>query len=294
MFAHRLVAKTFDSLAAVPPTPSLNDSDAVRRLLERHTGFTQFRIELPGAVSWWDASSRNGPVVREMALTDAVRTFVQEDRARIIEVIGAAVAEQRAFQFTARLPGKNRLRFREVFGDVKVEAGQVTEIFGIIRDIGQTVEREVLSTSRARLIQSLMEDLPTPLVVLDRDVRILACTASWARCHGLGSQSAATGKALGALVELNRAQSSAILEALGGTTARYEALYHTPGDQRPVKRQCVVMPWVGRHGIGGVMMSIGGEPIFVSRAVANRQLGLRFDAARHGRLSVALRRRCIP
>ena len=91
-------------------------------------------------------------------------------------------ASERGFRFVGRMKSKaGGVRVIETIGDVKVENDKVTELFGLARDISQTVEREAMAISRARLIRHMVEDMPVPVVVLDRALRVVGCSADWTR-----------------------------------------------------------------------------------------------------------------
>jgi PAS domain-containing protein len=140
--------------------------------------------------------------------------------------------------------------------------------------VSMRVERDALSLSRARLIRQLVEEMPVPVVVLDRALRVTACSLEWIRAYGLESREAANGRPLGKLVEVSCETTAAIIEALHGRTGHAGLSFYTEDNQR-VRRSCAVIPWqCGTDAAGGVIMVIGGgEQSFASIEVADCALG---------------------
>lgn len=280
MFAQQLTSEFFPSLSESGGDVSLNDSEIVRRLLEQHTGFAQFRVVLPMTVTWSAEAARmrgEAEGTSDTSLETAVRAYLPADRVRLVETITQAIEEKRGFRFSGRRRVGDRDTVLETIGDVKVENGKVTEIIGLTRDISAKVEREALGISRARLIRRMVEDMPVPVVVLDRALRVVACSAAWAKSHGLGGRTDALGKPVNTLITMSREMTSAIITAMGGETAKVTLPFYGADDGRQVHRACVVVPWqCGSDAAGGVLMLVGDDsPPFATLEVADRALGRR-------------------
>lgn len=278
MFTHQLVAETVPSIAERGSAGSLNDADEVRRLLEQHTGFGQFRIVLPGTVSWGPGTlglRERSALTEATTLQDVVFAYLAEDRGRVVDAIDLAIRERKGFHFNARMTVGGKVRVIETIGDVKIVDGQVTELFGLARDISKSVEGEAMATSRARLIRHLIEDIPVPVAVLDRALRVVACSADWARVYGLGKRRDALDQPLGRLVDISQETTAAIIEALNGRTAHVALWFYAGETRQRVRRQCAVIPWqCGTDSAGGVLMVIGGgEPGYANAEIADRALG---------------------
>ena len=279
MFTHQLVAETVPSIADRSPAASLNEADAVRRLLEQHTDFRQFRVVLPGTVSWAPGTlglREHNPLVDATTLKDVILAYVPQDRGRVVDAIDLAIRGRRGFHFTARMMVRGAVRVIETIGDVKLgDHGEVAELFGLARDVSRKVEGEAMATSRARLIRHLVEDIPVPVVVLDRALRVVACSADWARAYGLSRRRDALNQPLGRLVELSQDTTASIIQALGGRTAHVGLWFYSGELHQKVRRQCAVIPWqCGSESAGGVLMVIGGgEPSYASADIADRALG---------------------
>ncbi|HVY50305.1 MAG TPA: hypothetical protein VHA07_01965, partial [Devosia sp.] len=97
MFRHQLVSETRPSIGALAGLESLNEVDVVRRLLEQHTGFRQFRVVLPGRIIWADEAGPSDLAVLASAgtLEEAVRAFEVEDRPLVLDAIEAAIREHK-------------------------------------------------------------------------------------------------------------------------------------------------------------------------------------------------------
>src|SRR5690242_12420649 len=106
MFRHQLVAETIPSVRERGSNASLNDADAALRLLEQHTGFGQFRVVLPGTVSWAPGTlglRERNPLVEATTLKDVILAYLPEDRGRVVDAIDRAIREGRGFHFNARM-----------------------------------------------------------------------------------------------------------------------------------------------------------------------------------------------
>ncbi len=301
MFTQQLISETVPTLALNHGLPSLNDCGLIRRLLEQHTGYAQFRIVLPGVVTWSAEAARirgQATEMTEISLEDAVLAYVPGDRERVVDIISEAIAEQRGFHFTARRRVGDEVKIIETIGDVKVEDGVVTEIYGVTRDVTVNVEREAMGISRARLIRRMVEGMPVPVVVLDRGLRVVACSAAWAKSYGLSGRAEALGRPINKLAMLSRDMMAAIVEAMSGRTAQIAVPFYDAREGMQVKRNCVVMPWQsGADATGGVLMLVGEEqPPYATLEIADRALGRRHALAGRdaGSAVAAVRRRCIP
>jgi PAS domain-containing protein len=280
MFTQQLTSEFFPSLGENGGGVSLNDADVVRRLLERHTGFAQFRVVLPMTVTWSaEAARMSGEAAgtSETSLESTVKAYMRADRARLVETIAQAIEEKRGFRFRGRRRFGDATRVIEIICDVKVTNGVVTELIGLTRDVSAKLQREALGISRARLIRRMVEDMPVPVVVLDRALRVVACSAAWAKSHGLGKRTDALGKPVNKLISLSREMTSAIITAMGGETAKVTLPFYGADDGRQVHRACVVVPWqCGSDAAGGVLMLVGDDsPPFATLEVADRALGRR-------------------
>lgn len=273
MFTHQLTTETVPSGPLRPEHPALNDAEEMRRMLERVTGYAEFRVTLPGTVKWSQAAPA---AERTITIGEAVLAYVPEDRGRIVDTIAAAVSEQKGFRLTARmLMPKGELRVMEIIGDVRVENNQVTEIYGLSRDITETVQREALSLSRARLIKSLVNDLPMPVAVLDRSLRLIDANDDWIRAHGLPGRERALGRPLGKLIEVCRDLASALVETLNGRSSRVSLKFYGAEDSRLIRRICAVIPWVGSGEETGGFLLVYGSPerVFATPDIADNVMG---------------------
>ncbi len=280
MFTQQLTSEFFPTLGEEAASPSLNDGEIVRRLLERHTGFAQFRVVLPMRITWSEEGARMRGIeagTSHTSLETAVRSYLPADRRRLVDTITQAIEHKRGFRFLGRRRVGNETRVLETIADLKIDNGAVTEIVGLTRDVSTKLEREALGISRARLIRRMVEDMPVPAVVLDRALRVVACSAAWAKSHGLTDRDEALGKPVNKLIQVSREMTSAIIEAMGGQTAKFTMPFYAAEDGRQVVRACVVVPWqCGSDAAGGVLMLVGEEhPPYATLEIADRALGRR-------------------
>lgn len=278
MFSQQLIAELVPSLVNSEDLPSLNDGAVMRRLLEKHTGYAQFRVVLPGTVTFSPGASRmRGEGQLEVTLQHAVLAYVPEDRPRVVELIAESIQTKQGFHFMGRRMVGDKARVIETIADVVVENGAVTEVVGYSRDVSDKLEKEAMSISRARLIRRMVEDMPVPVVVLDRGLRVVACSAAWATSHGLVERDDALGQPINKLIEVSQQVTSAIIDAMNGKTAQFEQSFYSAEDGLAVPRRVVVTSWqCGSDAAGGVLMMAGEEhPPYATLEVADRAFGRR-------------------
>ncbi len=279
MFVHQLITETVPSLFRTVHPASLNDNEAIRLLLEQSTGYTQFRVVLPGTVTWAQTTVPLRGQLSPQTITSleqAIRAYMPEDRNRIVDTLAAAIAGHQGFRITARMRRPDgRIRVVEMIGDVKVEDNRVTEIFGITRDVSELVEREALAISRARLIKTLVEEMPVPVAVLDRSLKLVGASTDWIKAYGLESVDAVLGRPLGKVIDVNRELTPALVEALNGKAARVTLKFYGAEDSRQIRRICAVLPWVGGgETSGGVLLVYGSaDRAFASPDIADNVMG---------------------
>jgi PAS domain-containing protein len=278
MLKLQLRGEISDSIAGtIRPLPVNPDIDVVA-LVEERKGYGQFRIVLPGTVLWSEkvALVHGMPGTTSVPLEAAIRLYLPEDRKLVVETLAQALGNRSGFSYVARLEiPTGRIKTVECLGDVTVVDDRVTGAFGVMRDISRGVEREAVAIGRARLIRHMVEDLPVPVVVLDRALRVVGCSAEWAKAYGLGGRSAALGQSLEHLTTVGREITAAIIEALHGETAQLGLWFYSGETGQQVRRTCVVIPWqCGADAPGGVIMVVGGgEASYASLEVADKALG---------------------
>lgn len=278
LFKQQLIAELLPPLSERRAGSSLNESEHMRELLELHTGFAQFRVVLPDVVMFSPGASRlRGENRFEVSLRDAVKAYVGADRTRLVKVMTAAVEQRKGYHFTGLRMVDGKPRVIETIADVKIEGDRVIEIVGYSRDISERLEKEALAISRARLIRHMVEDMPVPVVVLDRGLQVVACSTAWVLSHGLTRRAEALGKPLNKLIEVSHEITAAIIQAMRGKTAQFVSAGYAAEDGRPVKRSVVVTSWqCGSDATGGVLMMTGEErPPYATLEVADRALGRR-------------------
>lgn len=265
------------SIAADARPASVASDREAMALLEARKGYGQFRVELPDRVVLSErlAVTLGRPGGLEVSIEELVRLFAVADRRLVVDTLTVALASRQGFSFIARLARRSgQAKTIECFGDVRLTDGAVTGAFGVMRDISHTIERQALAISRARLIRHMVEDLPVPVVVLDRALRVVGCSAEWAKVHGLAGRQPALGRPLGGLTAVSTQMTGAIVEALGGAAAQFEQSFYSPDTGQRLARTCVVIPWQcgDDEPRGVIMVTGGGDAAFATREIADQAL----------------------
>lgn len=277
MFKPQLHAELSESVTGMARMPAVNSDGEMLHLIEAAKGIGQFRVTLPDVVAWSPraAAIHGMDDTRELPLQEAIRQYVPDDRKMVVETITQALERRSGFRYVARLKTPDgTLRTIDCIGDVVLDGERVTGAFGALRDVSVKVEKEALAIGRARLIRSLVNEMPVPVAVLDRALRVVACSREWALSHGV-TRGKALGRALTDLAEVPSDITAAIIAALGGKTVHATLPLYTSTSEHGVVRECAVIPWqCGSERADGVLMVWGvGERAYASLEIADRASG---------------------
>lgn len=271
MFDDQIAISQFPSLTISGPAPEYADRIMWLRDARFHIGHFVFRM--PDEVHWspevfeiCGLPVKHGP----LGLEDVFSVFDSDDRARLAELLAQALRGKTGYQATLRLRRPDgEVRLVETVGDVVLEDGHLTAVVGLMRDVTD-VPRPTAPMGETDRIKTVIEAMPVPAVLTDRQMRIVACSDTWCKSHGV-SRADAIGKDLVQAVE--KAPVGWALEhekVVAGKAASTERQFVNPTTGRPVRCQTTLTPWVGEDGmVQGVITVVGwSEFAFASKEVA--------------------------
>ena len=276
MFEKQLIASVADSLATHEPEPTLTDADRLLQLYEHRTGFCHWKVIFPGSVvlSRRAAEMLGLPEDRGvLPLQDMVKTYVQDDRGKLLSLIAQSLEGRRGFHCRLRVDRRDGgLRVIETVADLRIRDGKVLELFGANRDVTSKMERELQVQGRLKLNQDLVADMPAPIVVLDDRLRVVDCSLHWLKAHRILERREALGRNIVMLFPDMSAEHKAELEsALRGQTIKTRRTYVSPTTSQPVSFSTVISPWyLGDRKVGGITIATGWAEIAVTRAPLSR------------------------
>ncbi len=278
MFEKQLIATVAESLAQQQPEPMLTDADRLLQLYEHRTGYYHWKVIFPGSVV---LSRRAGEVLglatdlSTLPLQDMVKAFVAEDRGKLLSLIAQSLEGRRGFHCRLRVDRHDGsgLRMVETVADLRVRDGKVLEMFGAVRDVTAKMEQELQIQSRLKLNQTLVGDMPAPVVVLDDKLRVMDCSLHWMKAHRIVARRDALGRNIVMLFPDMSSEHKAELEsALRGQTVKTRRTYISPTTNQPVAFQTIISPWyLADRKVGGITIATGWSEIAVTRAPLARQ-----------------------
>lgn len=271
MLTKLLIATASDSLAQVDPELSITDPERALQLYEQRTGYGQWKVIFPGSVVLSDkvALLLGLPVGREaLPLQDMVKAYHQEDRGKLLTLIAQSLEGRRGFHCRLRVDRHDgQVRMVETIADLRMRDGKVVELFGATRDATLDAERELQVQGRLKLVQDLVADLPSPIVVVDDKLRVLDCSIHWLKAHRFIERREVVGKTLGQLFpDLTQEMKDEHERALKGQTVKTKRTFISPTSNAPVAFNTILSPWyLGDKKVGGITIAVGWSEIAIAK-----------------------------
>lgn len=168
-------------------------SDQLLKLAMRADPFGTFRLNVAKQEVWWSPNvfkihgllPKEGPV----DVATAIGAYHPSDAISVGLLIDHAIENRKGFDFILRLNrADGKLRFVQAVAAVEANrAGEVTNVFGIFRDITDRISEKRVSEMNRQLVRSIIANSPAPLIVVDKDMRYMQVSPSWLELHDLGA-----------------------------------------------------------------------------------------------------------
>lgn len=245
-----------DDFVATPPHVG-----RLMRLGDERFHVGHFVLSLPEDVQWSSEMFDICGLPRQagmLRLADFVEPFDGTDRLTLADLIRTSLLERQGFQARLRVRRPDdEVRLVEIVGDVVVDGGRLVAIVGLMRDITGQASPPV-ATSELERMRVLIEAMPVPALLTDPEMRILACSETWAKSHGVIAAQVIGQDVLKAVHKAPVGWSLEHEKVLAGRTVETERTFHNPASGRPSKCACALTPWVVDDGtIRGVITIIG-------------------------------------
>ncbi len=194
-------------------------------------------------------------------MSKAVALYHPSDAKTVEFLIGDAIANKNGFDFVLRLRrADGKMRFVQAIASVELDAdGNVKNVYGIFRDVTQSISDKNISKTRAQLVSSIIANSPSPIAILDRKMCYLQISPAWAEFHNLEEPDSFIGRShYEVLPEVPKEWRDEHKRALNGETVhRTMALQN--GDKREASSSAgaSIIPWHTALGdIGGVIIMV--------------------------------------
>jgi PAS domain S-box-containing protein len=241
--------------------PAMDYAGRMIRLKDERLHIGHFVVALPDEVHWsaemfdiFGVPHRPGP----LRLADVIEPFDSEDRVRLGELIRTSLRDRKGYHAKLRVRHPDGdLRLVETVGDVVVEDGRLAAVVGLLRDITSSAAAPMAGSDLERM-RALIEAMPTPALLTDHEMRILACSDMWAKSHGVIASQVLGQDVLKVVHKAPVGWSLEHEKVLGGKAVTTDRMFHNPATGRPAKCMCSVLPWVVGDGtIRGAITIIG-------------------------------------
>lgn len=182
------------------PEDLVADANELMQLVMRSEKFGSWRLDLAtGKVMWSKTVYRiHGmePETGPVNVGKAVSLYHPDDAKTVEYLINDAIAHKKGFDFVLRLNRNDgKMRFVESIASVEVSSsGSVAAIFGVFRDITDRINERNISETRGQMVNSIIANSPSPLVIVDREMRYVQISPAWAEFHKLENPAKFIGK----------------------------------------------------------------------------------------------------
>ncbi|MEP4433206.1 MAG: PAS domain-containing protein [Hyphomicrobiales bacterium] len=239
-------------------------AESILQLIQRRDTFGTWRFQTDSGEVWWSPNvykihglrPRKGPVDIERA----VKAYHPDDVGTVNFLIEQALENKKGFEFVQRLTrADGKVRFVESVGMVKEDSlGNVVFVYGTIKDITDEVSEKEISKTRGMLVNSIVTNSPTPLVIVDRKMNYLQISPSWAKFHRITNPGNFIGKSHYALMKnIPEEWKTEHQRALKGEIIHRTTTLRIGQEAPPDMFGSVVFPWrTGTDKVGGLIIMV--------------------------------------
>lgn len=240
------------------------DGDQLLRLVMRAEKFGSWNLDTStGQVSWSDTvyaihgiEPKSGPV----NVGKAVSLYHPDDAVTVELLVNDAIANKRGFDFVLRLNRTDgKMRFVQSIASVNLNAlGKVTAVYGVFRDVTDRVNERNISETRGQMVNSIIANSPSPLVIVDKDMRYVQISPAWAEFHGIENPADYIGKShYEALPDVPKEWRAEHQRALKGEVIYRQTALEAPKESGSRMFGSVVFPWrTSSNKIGGLIIMV--------------------------------------
>lgn len=248
------------------PTESMEvKPELLVQLMLQAEAFGFWRIDVSTGNAWWSENvyrihgmqPRKGTV----NVSKAVALYHPEDAKTVEFLVGDAIANKNGFDFVLRLKRiDGKMRFVQAMASVELDTDKsVKTVYGIFRDVTQSISDKNISKTRAQLVSSIIANSPSPIAILDRKMCYLQISPAWAEFHGLQDPDSYVGKShyevLPEIPKEWRLQHQRVLK--GETVHRSQALENGETRVATSASGASIFPWHTALGeIGGLIIMV--------------------------------------
>lgn len=235
------------------------------QLVMRSEEFGSWRLDLStGDVLWSNTVYRiHGmkPETGPVNVGKAISKYHPDDAKTVEFLINDAISHKKGFNFVLRLNRSDgKMRYVESIASVELgPSGSVAAVYGIFRDISERINERNISETRGQMVNSIIANSPSPLVIVDRDMHYVQISPAWAEFHKLDNPASFIGKShYEVLPDVPKEWRDEHKRALQGEIIHRSTALQTSGHSKSSRMfGSVVFPWrTSSNKIGGLIIMV--------------------------------------
>lgn len=175
----RMVGTHTDITSLKKAESSLQEQTKYLEMAEKVAGVGHWNLDLDAEeVFWSDGIYTIHGVTKEEytpELQSAIEFYHPDDRQKVKDYIEGAISNKDGFEFELRLQMKDG-KIKHVYskGNCQLDKnGEVRSIFGTFQDITETIKSQKDTEDSRQFLELITENNPSPILVKDRDFRIV-------------------------------------------------------------------------------------------------------------------------
>lgn len=256
------------------------DPDLLMQLVLQVEAFGFWRVDVQTGQVWWSENVYHihgmEPGDGSVNIGKAVSRYHPKDAKTVEFLVNDAITNKNGFNFVLRLNrADGKMRYVQSTASVELhEDGSVKSVYGIFRDVTERISQENISKTRAQLVNSIISNSPSPIVILDRNLRYLQISPAWAKFHNLENPKSFIGTShYEALPEIPPEWRAEHQRALKGEVIQRSTALQAGRKTGSTLFGSVVFPWHTASGeVGGLIIMVtapGNETMDGTGAIAN-------------------------
>lgn len=252
------------SASELETEPLMAPADSIIELLQHTEAFGTWRVQTDTGKVWWSPNVYKilglEPQKGAVDIEQAVKVYHPDDIGTVNYLIEGAMENKKGFEFILRLiRADGKTRFVESVGMVKEDnKGHVVFIYGVFRDITDRISEKEVSTRRGMLVNSIVRNSPAPLVILDRQMKYMQISPSWAKAHKLSDIKSYLGKShYSVMKDLPEEWKAEHKRALKGEVITRTTAHTSHPEATGLQSGSIVFPWwTSKNQVGGLIIMV--------------------------------------
>lgn len=246
------------------PEELMADANRLMQLVMRSEKFGSWRLDISTGQAMWSKTVYHihgmEPASGPVNVGKAVSLYHPDDAKTVEYLINDAIAHKKGFDCILRLNRTDgKMRYVEAIASVELNtSGAVAAIFGVFRDITDRINERNISETRGQMVNSIIANSPSPLVIVDRNMRYVQISPAWAEFHKLDNPASFIGKShYEVLPDIPKEWRDEHQRAMNGEVIYRQTALETGDKSGSRMFGSVVFPWrTSSNKVGGLIIMV--------------------------------------